>query len=114
MIIIIFAIVTEPYTKWYHRLADILVYNNYNHYLPCSALPELSEVEEIVLLHQDVIEQIENLSSEGNIEVVIDSLTCSGKGSIIIYYASKAERKLIDEILPDKTFFGIPISLINR
>ena len=114
MIIIIFAIVTEPYTKWYHRLADIFVYNNYNHYLPCSALPELSEVEEIVLLHQDVIEQIENLSSEGNIEVVIDSLTCSGKGSIIIYYASKAERKLIDEILPDKTFFGIPISLINR
>ncbi|HPX31920.1 MAG TPA: hypothetical protein PLT36_00240 [Erysipelotrichaceae bacterium] len=114
MRVIIVVIITEPSTKWYHRLTDILIYNNYNHYLPCSALPELNEVEEIVFQHQDVIEQIENLSLEGNIEVMIDSITCQEKGSIIIYYASKAERKLIDEILPDKTFFGIPVSLINR
>jgi len=84
LVVVAVAIVVEPYTKWYHRLADILIYNNHNHYLPCSALPELNEVEEIVSQHQDVVEQIENLSSEGNIEFVIDSMICQGKGSIII------------------------------
>ena len=111
--VIIAALVSEPFTHLFHRIADNLIYNNYHHYLPCSALPELSEVEDIVVQHTDVIEQIENLSP-GNIEVLIDSMNCPGKASIIINYASREESKMIEEILLDKTFFGIPISLINR
>jgi len=111
--IIIIAMVTEPFTHLFHRIADTLIYNNYHHYLPCSALPELSEVESVVAQHTDVIDKIENLSP-GNIEVVIDSITCPGKASIIIFYASKEESKLIKELLTDKTFFGVPYSMINR
>lgn len=111
--IVFAAAVTEPYTKLFHRMADVLIYNNYRHYLPCSDLPELGKVEDIVAQHPEAIEQIESLSP-GNIEVVIDSMTCPGKASIVIYYASAEERERIDEMLPDKTFFGVPISLINR
>lgn len=111
--IVFVAVVTEPCTKLFHRVADVLIYNNHRHYLPCSDLPELGEVEDIVAQHPEAIEQIESLSP-GNIEVVIDSMTCPGKASIIIYYASAEERERIDEMLPDKTFFGVPISLINR
>lgn len=111
--IIIIAMVTEPFTHLFHRIADTLIYNNYHHYLPCSALPELSEVESVVAQHTDVIDKIENLSP-GNIEVVIDSITCPGKASIIIFYASKEESKLIKELLTDKTLFGVPYSMINR
>lgn len=111
--IIIIAIVSEPFTHLFHRIADTLIYNNYHHYLPCSALLELSEVESLVAQHTDAIEQIENLSPQ-NIQLVIDSMTCPGKASIIIFYASKEESKLIKEALTDKTFFGVPISLINR
>jgi|LSQX01.1.fsa_nt_gb hypothetical protein len=111
--IIIISMLSEPFTHFFHRIADTLIYNNYHHYLPCSALPQLSEVESVVAQHPDVIAQIENLSP-GNIEVVIDSITCPGKASIIIFYASKEESKLIKEILTDKTFFGVPYSMINR
>ncbi len=107
------AVVTEPYTKLCHRVADVLIYNNHRQYLPCSDLPELGEVEDIAAQRPEVIEQIGGLSP-GNIEVVIDSMTCPGKASIAIYYANTAEREKIDEILPDKTFFGVPTSLINR
>lgn len=109
---IIIAMLSEPFTHFFHRIADTLIYNNYHHYLPCSALPKLSKVESVVAQHTEVIAQIESLSP-GNIEVVIDSITCPGKASIIIFYASKEESKLIKEVLTDKTFFGVPLSLIN-
>lgn len=111
--LLVIVIISEPFTHLFHRIADRLIYNNYHHYLPCSALPELSEVESVVAQHADVIDQIENLAP-GNIEVVIDSITCPGKASIIIFYASKEESKLIKEVLTDKTFFGVPYSMINR
>lgn len=83
LVLMLAVIVTEPYTKLCHRVADVPIYNNYRHYLPCSDLPELGEVEGIVARHPEVIGQIESLSP-GNIEVVIDSTTCPGKASIII------------------------------
>lgn len=111
--VIVIAVASEPFTHFFHRIADNLIYNNYHHYLPCSSLPELAEVEKIVAQHNEVIEEIKNLNPE-NIEVMIDSMTCPGKASIIIYYSTREESSKIEEILPDKTFFGVPISMINR
>lgn len=107
------AVLTEPFTHFFHRIADTLIYDNYHHYLPCSSLPELTEVENVVSQHKDVVADITNLNPE-NIEFIIDYTTCPGKASIIIYYASNEERTKIQDFLPENTFFGVPISMINR
>ena len=111
--LIVITIATEPLTHFYHRIADDLIYNNYHHYLPCSSLPDLAKVEETVSLHRDIVKEIENINPS-NIEFLIDSTTCPGKASIVIYYASRQDRSQIDKILPDKSFFGVPLTLINR
>ncbi len=113
LLIVVILVVSERFTHLFHRLADNLLYNNYHHYLSCSDLPELGDVEKVVAEHSEIVEKIKNVSPD-DVEFIIDSSTCSGKASIIIYYASRNQRSQIDEILPDKTFFGIPISLINR
>lgn len=113
LIIIIILVISEPFTHLFHRIADNLIYNNYHHYLSCSDIPELTEVEKTIEQHKDVVEKIKSIDPE-NVEFIIDSWTCPGKASIIIYYASRDQRSQIDKILPDKNFFGVPISLINR
>lgn len=113
LILLVLAVVTEPFTHLYHRLADTLIYNNYRHYLPCRALPDLAEVEAVVAAHADLIARIEAVSP-GTVDIEIDSLSCAGKGSVVIYYASKADRERIEAILPERDFFGVPLSLINR
>jgi hypothetical protein len=111
-LVVVILLVSEPYTHLFHRLADNLLYNNYHHYLPCSNLPDLVEVENVVAEHSEMVEKIKNVNPD-NVEFIIDSWTCPGKASITISYASRDQRSKIDEILPDKTFFGIPVSFIN-
>jgi len=113
LVVVIVFMASEPFTHLFHRIADALIYNNYHHYLPCSSLPMLGDVEKIVTQHSDVLERIQNLDPS-IIQVVTDTWTCPGKASIIVYYATHDQSTQIKEILPDKTFFGIPLSLINR
>lgn len=113
LLVIVILAVSEPFTHLFHRLADKLLYNNYHHYLPCSDLPDLDEVEKAVSEHSEIVEEIINVNPD-DVEFIIDSWTCPGKASITIYYSSADQRAEIDEILSDKSFFGIPISLINR
>lgn len=113
LLLIVILVISEPFTHLFHRLADNFLYNNYHHYLSCSDLPDLDEVEKVVAEHSEIVEKIKNINPD-DVEFIIDSWRCPGKASITIYYASKDQRSQIDEILPDKTFFGIPISLINR
>lgn len=113
LLLVVILVISEPSTHLFHRLADNFLYNNYHHYLSCSDLPDLDEVEKLVAEHSEIVEKIKNINPD-DVEFIIDSWTCPGKASITIYYASKDQRFQIDEILPDKTFFEIPISLINR
>ncbi len=87
--LILLAVITEPFTNLYHRAADHFLYNNYRHYVSCANLPTLAEVESIVAAHSDTVAQIQAIDPE-NVEVIIDSTTCPGKGSIVIYYASRS------------------------
>lgn len=112
-LIAIALILTEPYTHLFHRLADEVLYNNTRHYLPCAALPQLGEVQETIEQHAADIARIQAISPD-QVEVLVDSLTCPGKGSVVIYYASRAEGEQIREILGDRTFYGVPLDLINR
>lgn len=113
ILLVVILAATEPFAHLFHRLADNFLYNNYHHYLSCSELPDQEGVEKTVDEHSETVEKIKNINPE-DVEFIIDSWNCPGKASIVIYYASKGQRSQIDEILPDKTFFGIPISLINR
>lgn len=112
LLLVVILVISEPSTHLFHRLADNFLYNNYHHYLSCSDLPDLDEVNKIVTKHSETVEKIKNINPN-DVEFIIDSWTCPGKASINIYYASQNQRIQIDEILPDKTFFGVPISLIN-
>ncbi|MDP2966725.1 MAG: hypothetical protein Q8N39_11940, partial [Pelolinea sp.] len=73
-------------------------------------MPKVSEVEQIVEEHQEVIQEIENINP-GFIKVYIDSF-CPGRGSLVIEYPSHEDRLRIEEILGD-TFFGVPYKGIN-
>ncbi|NLV75216.1 MAG: hypothetical protein GXY52_11145 [Chloroflexi bacterium] len=113
LLVVVILAVSEPSTHLFHRLVDNLLYNNYHHYLSCSDLPDIDKVEKTVAEHSEIVEKIKNVNPD-HVEFMVDSWTCPGKGSITIYYASTDQRSQIDQILPDKTFFGIPVTLINR
>ncbi len=112
ILVVVILVIFEPSTYLFHRLADNHLYNNYHHYLSCSDLPDLDQVEKVVAEHSEIVEKMKNINLD-DVEFIIDSWTCSDKASITIYYASKDQRFQIEEFLLDKTFFGIPISLIN-
>lgn len=111
--VFVLVLLTEPVTHLLHRTADRLLYNNYHHYVSCADLPTLTEVEAVVAAHGDTVAQIQAVDP-ADVEFVIDSATCPGKGSIVIYYASHTQSEQIQALLPDKTFYGIPVTLINR
>lgn len=113
ILIILVLMVVEFHTHFLRRTFDDAVYNNYHHYLQCEALPTLTEIEEVLVEHKTTVETITNLA-QGSILLQIDTTTCPGKGSVIIYYPSKSVREQIEGILGENTFFGIPITLINQ
>jgi hypothetical protein len=79
--------------------------------LPCEVLPDIETVREIVENHQDVIEEIENISP-GYVWVEINE-RCDGKGELYIYYDTIDTKKEILDIIGTATFFGIPYRLFN-
>lgn len=102
-------LVVEAQGHWLRHLVDDVLYDNYDHYLPCAQLPDLALVEEVLAAHGALITQLEQLSP-GNVMIELDDLadTCPGKADIVIYYPSHAIRLEIENILGGKTFFGIP------
>ncbi|MFZ2486864.1 MAG: hypothetical protein WAZ19_01980 [Anaerolineae bacterium] len=103
----------EAQAKPLRRWIDTTIYDNQAHYLPCSALPALAEVEATVAAHQDVITQIRQVNP-GLVGVDIDSTQCPGKADLVIWYGSHQNRLTIEEILDADTFFGVPYRLNNR
>ena len=95
-----------------HRIIDDVLYDNYHHYLQCEDLPEITAVENAVSENQDMIREIEGLA-EGQVTISVDASSCPGRGSIVIYFPSHTVREQIEDILGGKSFYGIPVTLIN-
>lgn len=110
MIVIIGGISVEYKTCFFKKMIVGFVYDNRVHCVSCKKLPTLSEVEQIVEEHRDLIEEIEKVNP-GLIFVSISS-PCPGKGAIVIEYASHRDRIRIEELIGE-TFFGVPWRGIN-
>lgn len=103
----------EAQFKTLQRLYDTLVLDNRNHYLSCEELPTQREVEGIVEQHQAVIGQIQQVAP-GFTGVEIDTSLCAGKADLLIWYGTHQQRIVIENIIADETFFGVPYRLQNR
>lgn len=109
--VLILTIGFEYQTKPIRKTIANILYDNREHYLSCEELPTLSEVEQVVEEHQNLIQEIEQINP-GFIFVSIKS-PCPGKGEILIEYPSHQNRLQIEERIGDETFFGIPYRGIN-
>lgn len=107
------AVLLESETRLFHRWYDDVILDNKNHYIPCEALPTESEVKDVLESHQDVVRKIEQVNP-GNAGVLIDTFTCPGRADLLIWYASHKDRRAIEQILQDETFFGVPYRLRNQ
>ncbi len=107
------AFILEAQIKIIHRAIDDIVYDNKNHYLPCSRLPTELEVRKVVEERQEIIQQIEQVNPD-LVGVEIDTSMCPGKADLLIWYASHPNRLAIEKIIGGKTFYGVPYRLQNR
>ena len=111
-LVLVILVLLESSTHFVHRIIDDVLYDNYHHYLQCEDLPEITAVENAVTEHQGTIREIEGLS-EGQVTVNVDTSSCPGRGSIVIYFPSHTVREQIEDILGGRSFYGIPVTLIN-
>jgi len=95
------------------RIVFDVLYDNYNHYVPCNRLPSAAEVEGVVADHSPVVDQIQAIAHD--IEFKVVKQTCAGAehADIVIYYPGHAQREQIEALLGGKTFFGVPTRWIN-
>ena len=111
-LVLVILVLLESSTHFVHRIIDDVLYDNYQHYLQCEDLPEITAVENAVTEHQETIREIESLA-EGQVTVNVDASSCPGRGSIVIYFPSHTVREQIEDILGGRSFYGIPVTLIN-
>lgn len=95
-----------------HWLDDVL-YDNWNHYLPCAQLPSVEAVEDVLQKHPETVHLIEAVNP-GLVGVEMGGNKCPGKADLLIWYASHHDRLEIERILGESSFFGVPIRLANR
>lgn len=114
-LLILSLVIVEIQTRFIRRWISDVVYDNRVPYLRCEDLPTITEVEQAIEIHQDVIEEIEAVNP-GFIRVHISSTVnhtdCAGKGYLLVEYASHADRKQIEDIIGE-TFFGVPWMGLN-
>lgn len=106
-------LIVESQTKFFRKTYDEVVLDNRNHYLPCGELPSEIEVRQVMEAYQDVIEKIKQIHP-GFVGVEVDTSTCTGKADIIFWYGTHQERLLVEGIISDDTFYGIPYRLRNQ
>ena len=106
-------LIYESQTKFFRKTYDEVVLDNRNHYLSCEQLPSESEARRVMEAHQDIIEKIEQINP-GFVGVEMDTSACPGKADIIFWYGTHQDRLLIEGIIADDTFYGIPYRLINQ
>jgi hypothetical protein len=113
LVLCIGILIAEFQTKFFRKTYDEIILDNRNHYLTCEELPAEAEVQQVMKAHQDVIEKIEQINP-GFVGVEVDTSTCPGKADIIFWYGTHQDRLLIESIIPDDTFYGIPYRLRNQ
>ena len=106
-------LIFESQTKFFRKTYDEIVLDNRNHYLPCEQLPSESDVRRVMEANQDVIVKIEQVNP-GFVGVEVDTSTCPGKADIIFWYGTHQDRSMIESIISDHTFYGIPYRLRNQ
>ena len=105
--------IVESRTNFFRKIYDDVILDNRNHYLSCDQLPSEHEVRQVMETQQDVIEKIEQINP-GFVGVEMDTSTCSGKADILFWYGTHQDRLLIESIIGDDTFYGIPYRLENH
>jgi hypothetical protein len=105
--------ILEAQTKFLRRTYDNIVLDNRNHYLSCDQLPSEAEVRQVMDEHLDVVKRIEQINP-GFVGVEMDSSTCPGKADILFWYGTHQDRLLIESIIADDTFYGVPYRLVNQ
>lgn len=95
--------------SWYN---DVVLDNN-GHALPCDQLPTEQEVERVLADHQDVVQRILAVNP-GQVFVDVDTMTCPHQASLVISYPGHRDRVMIEEIIGNDTFFGVPFRLRNQ
>jgi hypothetical protein len=105
--------ILEVQTKFIRKTYDDLILDNRNHYLSCDQLPSEVDVRQVIEAHQDVIGKIEQINP-GFVGVEMDTSTCLGKADILLWYGTHEDRLLIESIIADDTFYGIPYRLVNQ
>ena len=63
--------------------------------------------------HQDLVEKIEQLNP-GFVGVEMDTYACPGRADILFWYGTHQDKLLIESIIADDTFYGIPYRLVNQ
>ena len=92
-------VVLEIQARPLRRAVDNLVYDNWNHYLPCEKLPTEAQVTQIVERHQITIQAIEAVNP-GLVGVEIDKYSCpGGRADLVIWYATHQDRLAIESII---------------
>ena len=105
--------ILESQTKFIRKTYDQIVLDNRNHYLSCDQLPTAAEVRRVMEEHQDIIKKIEQIHP-GFVGVEMDTSICAGKADVLFWYGTHEERLLIEDIVAEETFYGIPYRLQNR
>lgn len=113
LVICVGILLVEAQTKIVRRWIDNVLYDNWNHYLPCGQLPPVSEVERIVQENQDAIRQIEAVNP-GLVGVEVNPCGAGQNADLTIWYASHKDRLAIEQTIDSDTFFGVPYNLNNR
>ncbi len=105
--------IVELQTKFLRKSYDEVVLDNHDHYLSCEQLPSEAEARKVMETHQDVIKKIEQINP-GFVGVEMDTSACLGRADIIFWYGTHHDRLLVEGIISDDTFYGIPYRLRNQ
>jgi len=99
---------------FYRDVYNNVVLDNYDHWLPCSKLPVLAQVEATMSQNRDTLERIKVVDPTGRPGIIVNvAEVCKGRGDIEISYGAHRHRVQIEAILGNQTFFGIPVRLRN-
>lgn len=110
MILSIFLIKTKLILKIYNGF----VLDNKERLLTCDELPSVDKVRRVMDEHQNILQKIERINPGFVFVTVGDYEDCVDKSDIVISYPSHQNRLEIEEIINEKTFFGVPYRLQNQ
>jgi len=105
--------IVESQTNLFRRIYDDVILDNRNHYLTCKQLPSEDEVLRVMAAHPDTLAKIQQINP-GLVGTEMDTISCPDRADILFWYGTHQDRLMIESIINDDTFYGIPYRLENR